>query len=146
VSAPTPTADDLALIRQRTNGATNWTDESLAQLASEWTITADDDTVTLDLWAAAAMVLEYRLLQALENPVTGTAQARTGDALVGYRTAGASTYLLRSFIRRYWRAAHPANRARAHPSGWRTLDVQAASGWRRFLPATLEGAVVNGPD
>jgi hypothetical protein len=144
MSAPTPSADDLAFVRQQTNGAAEFTDEQLSTLMGQWTSTAEDETVTLDLWAAAAMVMEYRLLASMEDPRTGSSQARSGDSQVQYRETGGSTWLLRSYIRRYWRNADPANRALVHPSGWRVVDAETSRRWQILL-SPLRGLAINGP-
>lgn len=142
---PTPSSDDLAWVRAQTNGATEYDDSQLTAVMEQWTCTDDDDgTVTLDRWAAAAMVLEGRLLAALQVPTTGVQQARSGDAVIEYHETGGSTWLLRTYIKRYWRQACPANRALMHPSGWRTLSVHSA---RRhaLLLWPHSGIAINGP-
>lgn len=157
----TITPDDLAWVRNQTNGAPGWTDDQLTVLCQQWTMQQEVDvdspliidssegilepTITVpDLWAAAAMVFEYRLLGLLQVSTTGAIDVRTGDATYRYKTAGDASWLLRSYIKRYWQRADPANRELAHPSGWRTADIGMPARYR--LGNVLFGSqIVNGP-
>lgn len=161
------TADDLSWLQAQTNGAKgpggnqpdgSWNDAGLTDLASQFIVVPEPDFVGSawpppadpagydpDLWATAALILDYRLTAWLEDPRQSAVSVRDGDAYTSYKSSAAATMLLRSIIKRYWRRADPYNREQVHPSGWRTVEVEAGQRYR-LLARPLSGVlIVNGP-
>jgi len=141
----TITTDDLDFVRQQTNGAVGWDDDQLTLLAQAWLLHDENGALLTipDLWAAAALVLEHRLLKLIDSPSIGSSDFRTGDATYKFLGPDHSHQLLRAYIKRYWQRADQLNRALMYPTGWRTVGVALSERLRMVGSLLFDSQVIN---
>lgn len=127
-------ARDVEFVRVYTAGAKEYSDEQLCDLLSWW-VCPDG---SYDLWAAAASILDLRLIGMVTDQIYAPSSAITsGDLKVTYGAAGASTALMRTLATRFWSRACLDNRLIGQQplhNAWKTLSPVPPGEVRLYSP------------